>query len=219
MVDDLRAWMRRRAPGIGWRDERLAERADQVRQLRLQSEQRRLEIEQMRAGLATAKQQAAGLREDLDRQQAAHQRLRSLVEGDGAIPGWSSPPSFRRRLQDLRRGTSEQLRTLDPDMLHPLRQIPRKLSNYRLAASHGVPVPRVFAVWRDLEELDLRGMPDVFVLKSDRGAGGRGVLWIAPGSVEGGLCRLGGCRVGGRVSVVGGFELGRRDVSAVAVQA
>lgn len=43
-------------------------------------------------------------------------------------------------------------------------------------------------------------------------------FWIAPGLVEGGLCRLGGCRVGGRVSVVGGFELGGRDVSAVAVK-
>lgn len=41
--------------------------------------------------------------------------------------------------------------------------------------------------------------------------------WIAPGSVESGLCRLGGCRGGGLVSVVGGFELGGRDVAAVAM--
>ena len=44
-------------------------------------------------------------------------------------------------------------------------------------------------------------------------------LWIAPGLVEGGLCRLGGCRGGGDVSVVGCFVLGGWDVSAVAVQA
>ena len=41
--------------------------------------------------------------------------------------------------------------------------------------------------------------------------------WIAPSSVEGGLCRLGGCRGGGDVSVVGGFELGGWDVAAVAM--
>ena len=44
-------------------------------------------------------------------------------------------------------------------------------------------------------------------------------LWIAPGLVEGGLCRLGGCRGGGDVSVVGFLVLGGWDVSAVAVQA
>ena len=44
-------------------------------------------------------------------------------------------------------------------------------------------------------------------------------VWIAPGLVEGGLCRLGGCRGGGDVSVVGCFVLGGWDVSAVAVQA
>lgn len=45
------------------------------------------------------------------------------------------------------------------------------------------------------------------------------VKWIAPGLVESGLCRLGGCRGGGGISVVGGFELGRRDVGAVTVKA
>ena len=43
--------------------------------------------------------------------------------------------------------------------------------------------------------------------------------WIAPGLVEGWLCRLGGCRAVGRLSVVAVLELGGRDVAAVAVKA
>ncbi len=43
--------------------------------------------------------------------------------------------------------------------------------------------------------------------------------WIAPAPVESGLCRLGGCRGGGEISVVVGLELGGWDVVAVAVEA
>lgn len=161
MVEDLRTWMRRRVPAIAWRDELLAERVDQVKQLRLQ--------------LAAEEQQVVELRDDMHRERDAHQRLRSLVTPDVAATNQGSPPSFRRHLLDLRRGT-RQLSTLDRGARHPLRRIPRKLRNYRLASSHLVSVPNVLGVWGDLDELDLRGMPEAFVLKSDRGAGGRGVL-------------------------------------------
>jgi len=85
------------------------------------------------------------------------------------------PASFYRRLGDLRRGTTE-LRKLESHLRHPLARIPRKLRNYRLAASHGVSVPRVLAVWAEAEQIALDDMPETFVLKSDQGAGGRGVL-------------------------------------------
>lgn len=83
--------------------------------------------------------------------------------------------SFQRALVDLRR-TVVALRDIDPDKLHPLRQLPVKLANYRLAASHGVAVPVVHAVWPSIDAIDVTDLPDEFVLKSDRGAGARGVF-------------------------------------------
>ncbi|WP_374928263.1 ATP-grasp fold amidoligase family protein [Kytococcus sedentarius] len=58
---------------------------------------------------------------------------------------------------------------------HPRREIPKKLQNFALAASHGVQPPTILAVWRKAEEIDLSGLPDEFVLKSNGGAGSRGV--------------------------------------------
>lgn len=87
----------------------------------------------------------------------------------------TSPPSFRRNLLELRRNV-ETLRPLDPQVVHPVLQIPRKLRNYRLAASHGIAVPQILAVWAREADIDLSGMPEEFVLKSDLGAGGKGVF-------------------------------------------
>lgn len=50
-------------------------------------------------------------------------------------------------------------------------QLPRKLRNLELGASHGVTVPEVYAVWPDLATMQLSGLPDRFVVKSDGGAG------------------------------------------------
>ncbi|WP_162803001.1 ATP-grasp fold amidoligase family protein [Ornithinimicrobium avium] len=145
-VERARAALRRAVPGIAWRDERLAERAAQVEELR-----RRLrQVEQQ-----------------LARQQEPRR--------DATRPGRSTAPSFRQHVHELRRGV-EELRALDPGAGHPLLQVARKLRNHRLAASHGVPVPEVLSVWRAADQIDLSGLPDEFVLKSDGGAGGHGVL-------------------------------------------
>lgn len=83
--------------------------------------------------------------------------------------------SLQRSLDDLRRSVVP-LRAIDPDQAHPLRQLPFKLRNYRLAASHGIAVPEIHATWTTVDEIDLSGLPDEFVVKSDGGAGGHGVL-------------------------------------------
>jgi hypothetical protein len=154
--EGLRGSLRRRVPGIAWRDELLAARAEEVSALRreLRAAQRRL--------VALEKPEASA-------------SPRSSRPQAGATPERTSTPSFRRRIHDLRRGV-EDLRALDPEAAHPLLQVARKLRNHRLAASHGVRTPRVLAVWEGADQLDLDGLPDEFVLKSDGGAGGRGVL-------------------------------------------
>ncbi len=50
-------------------------------------------------------------------------------------------------------------------------QLPHKLRTVELAASHGVAVPEIYAVWPDVASIDLAPLPDSFVLKADGGAG------------------------------------------------
>lgn len=68
------------------------------------------------------------------------------------------------------------MRTIDPDYHHPLRQLPVKLPNYRLATSHGVATPTIHGIWPTVDEIGLSDLPDTFVVKSDRGAGAPGVF-------------------------------------------
>ncbi|OLT40221.1 hypothetical protein BJF86_05325 [Serinicoccus sp. CNJ-927] len=106
-------------------------------------------------------------------QQLADERDRAakLVDPDEL----AQRSSFTQHLITLRRMT-EDLRQLDPERRHPLRHLPFKLRNYRLAASHGIPVPQVLAVWEDAAQIDLAELPEEVVLKSDGGAGSHGVL-------------------------------------------
>ncbi len=53
----------------------------------------------------------------------------------------------------------------------PALQLPHKLRTLELAASHGVAIPEVYAVWPDVDAIDLSSLPDSFVLKADGGAG------------------------------------------------
>lgn len=95
-------------------------------------------------------------------------------------------PSFRQQYHDMRRTTRRAIR-IDPDCWHPYRQLKLKLRNYQFAASHGVGIPRVYAVWDDIDDIDLEGLPETFAFKSDFGSGSRGVFLlrrVAPGRYE-----------------------------------
>lgn len=161
MGESLRRRVIRKVPVVGWRTELLAKRARQVVTLRETLEAKDAKI--------------ARLREQVTRERASRKRAQERLATDRPETMDTAPPSFRRNLIELRRNV-EVLRPFDRDVYHPVLQIPRKLRNYRLGASHGVAVPEVLGVWATEEAIDLSGMPDRFVLKSDLGAGGHGVF-------------------------------------------
>ncbi len=86
-----------------------------------------------------------------------------------------SGPSFHRELQSLK-NYGFAMAELDPESVHPLRQIQYKLRTYRFAASHGVAVPDILGSWMRLSDIRLSELPEAFVLKSDGGAASEGVL-------------------------------------------
>ncbi|WP_462418793.1 ATP-grasp fold amidoligase family protein [Kytococcus sp. Marseille-QA3725] len=96
------------------------------------------------------------------------------VRSSGASAGDARGyPSFSTHLLEHRR---YRKRLSDQGLKnHPRREIPKKLENFALAASHGVQPPTLYAIWRKAEEVDLSGLPDEFVLKSNGGAGSLGV--------------------------------------------
>ena len=161
MTDTLRRRFARKLPGLGWRIDLLQKRETQLKKLR--------------AEVRVRDRKVTELQESVRRERASRKRAQERLAVDRPELGDSTPPSFRRNLINLRRDV-ELLRTIDRDVYHPVLQIPRKLRNYRLAASHGIAVPEVLGVWGDLEDLDLSGMPERFVLKSELGAGGHGVF-------------------------------------------
>ena len=154
----LRASARQLFPPIAWREEKLAERTAEVRRLRAELRRSVTAQQYAEAEAERLRLELAALRNRITETRAALQR-----------------PSWQRSLDDLRRNVVT-LRSVDREKAHPLRQLPFKLRNYRLALSHGVPAPEVYATWGTVDEIDLRGLPDEFVLKSDGGAGGHGVF-------------------------------------------
>lgn len=154
----LRASARQLFPPIAWREEKLAERTAEVRRLRAELRRSVTAQQYAEAEAERLRLEFAALRNRITETRAALQR-----------------PSWQRSLDDLRRNVVT-LRSVDREKAHPLRQLPFKLRNYRLALSHGVPAPEVYATWGTVDEIDLRGLPDEFVLKSDGGAGGHGVF-------------------------------------------
>lgn len=84
-------------------------------------------------------------------------------------------PSWQAYVRRTRREFAHVAALPDRDEV-PQWRLPRKLENYRLALSHGIPVPTVYAVWDTLAKVRLDDLPDRFVLKSDRGSTSRGVF-------------------------------------------
>lgn len=161
MLENLRSLMRHQVPALARRDELLAQRAEQ--------------LVDSREALEAAQEQVRLLEAKLRRQRRRGRAAAAVAPAPSPPSDSALQPSFLRQMRDLRRGVHD-LNELDPTYSHPLAQVPRKLRNYRLAASHGVAPPPLYATWESLAEVDLSVLPDDFVMKADRGAGGRGVL-------------------------------------------
>lgn len=167
MAATLRRILVRRLPGVGWRADLLDKRARQVADLRTRLAGSEERVAAHRARISTLQDQLTQATAMVASARRQVEELRSAATRPA--------PSFRRQLMELRRGAAP-LRAMDPHGYHPALQIPRKLRNYRLAASHGIPIPQVHAVWPRLAEIDLSGLPDEFVLKGEIGSSGKGVF-------------------------------------------
>lgn len=159
MASWLRARVRTRIPALRRRDEQLAE-------LRTLLNRRTKQIRRLKERLSALEADLAAVeRERADAQRETRRRARRE----------NREASFRRQIVSLRNQVSTTAGE-DPQSLTPSRQLPYKLRNYSLANSHGIRTPSLLALWPDVDAIDLRALPDRFVVKSDGGAGGRGVF-------------------------------------------
>ncbi|MCK0111275.1 hypothetical protein MWU75_03865 [Ornithinimicrobium sp. F0845] len=159
----------RRLPPIAWRDARLAELRQSERSLRSQlrelqdgasRDSRDLALELKRAQL-----QLATVVGERDRAQA-------ILRDPKYTP---REPSWHTRVAEQTRVGRYTARR-DTEREYPRFRLEEKLHNYELARSYGVPTPRVIGSWPRIEEVAWQELPESFVVKSDRGYSGTGVL-------------------------------------------
>ena len=92
------------------------------------------------------------------------------------------PPRYRPRIASWHTRILEQQRVQevvardDRAHTHARHNLFLKLHNYEVARSHGVSTPQVLGVWPTLADIDWDSLPEQFVLKSNGGSTGRGVL-------------------------------------------
>ena len=146
----LRASMRK-LPPIAWRDHRLAELREQEKALSAQ--------------LAGVTRELATVTEERD------QVRRQLREGKYS----PKHPSWHARIMEQAR-VGRYTAPKDRDRVFPRRRLLEKLHNYELARSYGIATPRVIGSWGRIEDVPWDELPEAFVVKSNRGYSGNGVL-------------------------------------------
>lgn len=116
------------------------------------------------------------LRAELERLTERSQRLEQERARLMRPPKYSPKhPSWHGRVMEQAR-VGRLLDEIDTRAEYPRRRLLEKLHNYELARSYGVSTPRVVGIWEQLEEVPWDTLPERFVLKSNRGFSGRGVL-------------------------------------------
>lgn len=153
----LRAHLRG-LPAIAWRDERIEELRQSEKSLRTRVSRVEGRLEKVTQRLARAEEER-----DLALSQVAGQKY--------------SPkqPSWHTRIMEQAR-VGRYLSTKDTQREFPRRRLLEKLHNYELARSYGVATPRVIGSWQQITEVPWSELPETFVVKSNRGYSGNGVL-------------------------------------------
>lgn len=176
--------------------------SDEVTRLRAQLTQQRRATEEAQDQVAAVSAERDALRAEAERRTGPRTGDGATVvqDGDGTMPradltevqvkaiqraghaptvgaAPSDPrayPSFTSQLFQARR---YRWRLADQELKdHPRSEIPKKLQNHALAASHGVQPPLIHAIWTEPDQIDLAALPETFVVKSNGGAGSRGVF-------------------------------------------
>ncbi|WP_374928276.1 ATP-grasp fold amidoligase family protein [Kytococcus sedentarius] len=202
----------RELPPLKWRDEKILQWREQARESRDEVTRLRKELATVRGQLdaqgaktATPREAAAqpsgpltgdGATVALDaegsmpRVELTDAQVKAIQQAGHAPTVGAAPtdprayPSFISQLYQARR---YRWRLADQQLKnHPRSQIPLKLQNHALAASHGVQAPVIHAIWTQAAQIDLSVLPESFVIKSNGGAGSRGVypLRRVPGETD-----------------------------------
>ncbi|QDO89123.1 hypothetical protein FNH13_12955 [Ornithinimicrobium ciconiae] len=153
----LRARLRQ-FPPIAWRDERLTQLRQSEKSLQRQLDESTQRVSTLAAQLEKVTQE----RDQVRRQQRE---------------GKYSPvhPSWHVRIMEQAR-VGRYTAPRDPERDMPRRRLLAKLHNYELARSYGIATPRVIGSWPRIEDVPWAELPDTFVVKSNRGYSGNGVL-------------------------------------------
>lgn len=158
---------------LRWRDERLAEQRERLNEARLRQRRADKELEELRARLGELNDLRARVGDLRQEYRSLEAEVRTWKERAARVVS----PSWLSTVHSIRRVYYAAGLTPGADTL-PTRRVNQKLANYRLAASHGVPVPAVHRYWETPEEIDLEDLPSRCVLKADRGASSEAVILL-----------------------------------------
>lgn len=159
----------------------IARRDAQIAQLRAQQDEltRKLEYHRRRA-----RSQARTVRD-------LQQQLSEVDHVEEAVEQALRRPSFLAQLSAWKRDVSRCWKTGDTtDIRFGMN---RKLLMYRFAESHGLRVPTIYQLHHVPEDIAWHSLPERFVIKSDGGSSGNGVLPLE--------------RVGAQFRLIGGDRL------------
>ncbi|GAA1178913.1 ATP-grasp fold amidoligase family protein [Nesterenkonia xinjiangensis] len=170
--------LRRRIPGIGWRDRKIAFLETRVDQLAAS----RQELQDLLSAARTS------IRERLQQSHAEKARLREELQETQRRLEAAEEDRARYRRSSFKAKLSSHIAAVNTakfsgwQATSPATQLPFKLRSYALAQSHGVRIPTVHRVWERAEDIRLEddlgsadGV-DHFVLKADGGHSGLAVV-------------------------------------------